>query len=105
MTALEEKVKEKVNAIIDPETGLSFQEMRLIKELKEKEPGVVRIVFRPSSPICPIALKLAYDIKDVAMKVEGVNKAVVYCRDHLMQETINSIINAPVTTSTAITKK
>jgi metal-sulfur cluster biosynthetic enzyme len=103
MTPLEEKVRAKVNTIIDPETGLTFGEMKLIKELKEKEPGVVRIIFRPSSPICPIALKLAYDIKDVAMKVDGVNKAVVHCRDHLMQETINSIINAPATTSTATT--
>jgi len=94
MKVLEEKVREKVNVIIDPETGLSFGEMKLIRGLKENEPGVVRIDFRPSSPICPIALKLALDIRDAALKVEGVNKALVCCQEHIMQETINKIVNS-----------
>lgn len=93
MTALEEKVRERVSSIIDPETGLTFGEMKLIRELKEKELGVIRIDFRPTSPFCPIALKFAVDIKDAALKVKGVNKALVYCKGHIMEEAINRIIN------------
>jgi len=28
------------------------------------------------------------------LKVEGVNKALVYCQEHIMQETINKIVNS-----------
>ena len=93
LTALEEKVKERINAIIDPETGLPFGEMRLIKKLEEKKPGIIRIVFRPTSPLCPIAVKLAFDIKNEALKVEGVDTVLVYCQDHMMEEMINRIVN------------
>jgi len=93
MMTLEGKVKERLEALIDPETGLAFREMGLIKELKEEKPGVIRIEFRPTSPFCPIALRLANDIKNTAMEVDGVTKALVYCRNHKMGEDINRIIN------------
>jgi len=93
ITTLEEKVRERVDALIDPETGLTFGEMRLIKKLKEEAPGVVRLDFKPTSPFCPIVLKFAADIKDAALRVEEVNKALVYCHSHVMEEKINRIIN------------
>jgi metal-sulfur cluster biosynthetic enzyme len=90
---LEDRVRQVVNAIIDPETGMTFGEMRVIKDLREEDPGVVTIEFKPSSPFCPIALKLALDIKDAALKVGGVNRAVVHCLDHIMQTTIDKTVN------------
>jgi metal-sulfur cluster biosynthetic enzyme len=93
MTVLEEKVRERVNAIIDPETGLTFGEMKLIRDLREKESGVIEIYFRPTSPFCPIAFKFAADIKNAALGVRGVIKVLVYCQDHVMGETINRILN------------
>jgi len=56
---LEEKVREAVEKVVDPETGLTFGQMRMITNVKEEEPGVVKIDFVPSSPFCPIAFKLA----------------------------------------------
>jgi metal-sulfur cluster biosynthetic enzyme len=67
--------------------------MKLIRELKENEPGVVRIVFRSTSPFCPIALKLAADIKNAASRITGVNRVLVYCEGHIMEEKINRTIN------------
>jgi metal-sulfur cluster biosynthetic enzyme len=99
MTALEEKVRKRVNAIVDPETGLTFGEMKLITELKERDPGVIRIDFRPTSSFCPIALKFALDIKDTTLKVDGVEKALVYCQGHMIEEEINRIINEGETDS------
>jgi metal-sulfur cluster biosynthetic enzyme len=93
MTRLEDRVKEAVNDIVDPETGMTFGEMRLISDLREKESGVVTIDFKPTSPFCAIALKLALDIKSTAYKIEGVKKVFVYCRHHVMEETINKIVN------------
>jgi metal-sulfur cluster biosynthetic enzyme len=93
MTRLEDRVREAVNNIVDPETGMTFGEMRLISDLREKESGVVTIDFKPSSPFCPIALKLALDIKSTVSKIEGVKRVLVYCRRHAMEETINRIVN------------
>jgi metal-sulfur cluster biosynthetic enzyme len=93
MTKLEGRVRKAVDEIVDPETGMTFGEMRLISDLSEKETGVVTIDFKPTSPFCPIALKLALDIKSTASKIEGVKRVLVYCRRHAMEETINKIVN------------
>lgn len=93
MTELEYKVREAVGQVVDPETGMTFAEMNMIKSVKEEEPGVVKVEFIPSSPFCPIAFKLASDIKKEALKVAGVKKALVYCRGHMMEDKINEITN------------
>lgn len=93
MTELEDKVREAVGKIIDPETGLSFAEMHMITNVKEEEPGVVKVDFIPSSPFCPIAFKLAADVKNAAQTVAGVKKALVYCRGHMMEQQINEMVN------------
>lgn len=95
MTELEERVREEAEKVVDPETGLTFGQMKMITDVKEEDPGVVKIDFRPSSPFCPIAFKLAMDIKKAAEGVQGIKKALVYCRGHTMEETINKTVNKP----------
>lgn len=93
MTDLEEKVREAVGKVVDPETGMTFAEMQMIKTVKEEQPGVFKIEFVPSSPFCPIAFKLAADIRNAAATVLGVKKALVYCRGHMMEQQINEQTN------------
>jgi len=93
LTELEDKVREAVGKVVDPETGLTFAEMHMIKNVKEEESGVVEVDFIPSSPFCPIAFKLAMDVKNEALKVADVKKALVYCRGHTMEQQINEMIN------------
>jgi len=93
MTELENKVQAELEKIIDPETGLTFGQMKMITGLKEVEPGVMKIDFVPSSPFCPIAFKLALDVKRAAEKIEGVEKAYVYCHGHMMEKAINKMVN------------
>ena len=93
MTDLEERVRDEVGKVLDPETGMSFAEMQMISNVKEEEPGIVKIEFIPTSPFCPIAFKLATDIKRAAQKVQGVTKALVYCRGHTMEQQINEMTN------------
>jgi len=93
MTDLEDKIREEVGKVVDPETGLSFAEMHMIKGVKEEEPGVVKVEFIPSSPFCPIAFKLAMDVRNAALKVAGIKKVVVYCRGHMMEQQINEMVN------------
>lgn len=93
MTELEDKVREAVGQVVDPETGMTFAEMQMIANVKEEESGVLKVEFVPSSPFCPIAFKLAADIKGAAMKVVGVKKALIYCRGHMMEQQINDMTN------------
>lgn len=92
MTNLD-KVREAVGKVQDPETGLTFAQMDMITKVEETEPGVFKIDFRPTSPFCPIAFKLAADIKAAALSVKGAKKALVYCRGHTMEEAINKSVN------------
>jgi metal-sulfur cluster biosynthetic enzyme len=95
LTDLEKKVREEVEKGVDPETGLTFGQMKMITDVKEQKPGVVKVDFVPSSPFCPIAFKLASDVKKAAEKVQGIKKALVYCHGHNMEEEINRMINKP----------
>lgn len=93
MTELEDKVREAVGKVVDPETGLTFADMQMITNVKEENSGVVKVEFVPSSPFCPIAFKLAMDIKKAALTVAGVKKALIYCHGHMMEQQINEATN------------
>ena len=93
LTKIEDSVRAEVESLIDPETGLTFGEMKLVTNIKEQDAGVVKIDFVPTSPYCPVAFKFAMDIKKVASKVEGVKQALVYCHGHAMEEAINKVTN------------
>jgi len=93
LTELETRVKNEVEKIIDPETGLTFGQMSLIQSVEEQEQGVVKIDFVPTSPFCPIAFKFAMDIKTTAKKVVGIKKALVYVHGHNMEQAINQTVN------------
>ena len=95
MTDLEKKVREEVEKVVDPETGLTFGQMKMITDVREQKSGVVKVDFVPSSPFCPIVFKLASDVKKAAEKVNGIKKALVYCHGHNMEEEINRMINKP----------
>lgn len=93
MTELEKKVVEKINKLIDPETGLTFGDMKLIQSVKETEAGTVKIDFTPTSPVCPIAVQFAIQIRNKARQVAGVKKAIVYCHGHVWEDMINNMVN------------
>jgi metal-sulfur cluster biosynthetic enzyme len=93
LTDLENKVREAVGQVVDPETGMTFADMQMITNVKEEGAGVVKVEFVPSSPFCPIAFKLAQDIRNAALKVAGVKKALIYCHGHMMEQQINEMTN------------
>jgi metal-sulfur cluster biosynthetic enzyme len=96
MTKLENEVLAEVEKIVDFETGLTFGEMKMIRSVKETEAGVVRVDFTPTSPVCPMAAKLAIEVKDRVENIIGVKKAVIYIRGHIMEREINERVNNPL---------
>lgn len=89
---LEKIVREKVGKLIDPETGFTFDEMDVIKDVKV-EGRSVEVVFRPTSPFCPLALRLGLDIRRTVEAIEGVESVRVICIDHFMADAINRVLN------------
>lgn len=73
---MEQLIEERLSEIIDPETGLDIGRMDLVHDL-EVEGGRVTLVFRPTSPVCPMAFKLAADIRDAVLSVPGVSRVTV----------------------------
>jgi len=68
---LREVIETKLSEIIDPGAGLDVFRMGLIRELIVKD-GNVCLVFRPSSPVCPMAFSLAPAIKEAIESIPGV---------------------------------
>ncbi len=62
----------RLSTVIDPETGADVVRMRLIEDLAVDEDGTVCYRFRPSSPLCPIAVPLALAVREAVAGVEGV---------------------------------
>jgi metal-sulfur cluster biosynthetic enzyme len=69
---LRQTIMEKLSTVIDPETGVDVVRMRLIEDLSVEDSGRVKYKFRPSSPLCPIAIPLSITIKQAVAEVEGV---------------------------------
>jgi metal-sulfur cluster biosynthetic enzyme len=69
--SLEQEVSQALQRVIDPETGLSIMRMDLVHDLVVTPEGEVSLVFRPSSPVCPMAYSLANTIKK---SIEGISR-------------------------------
>ncbi|MBN1889911.1 MAG: DUF59 domain-containing protein [Thermoflexales bacterium] len=72
--ALRQAILNRLSSVIDPETGVDVVRMRLIEDLLVEESGRVSYKFRPSSPLCPIAVPLSLAIHAAVAEVEGVTE-------------------------------
>jgi metal-sulfur cluster biosynthetic enzyme len=70
--SLETEVMQALTEVIDPETGLSIMRMDLIHGTEVTTDGSVSLVFRPSSPICPMAYSLGNSIKKRLETLKGI---------------------------------
>ena len=89
---LEEDVIEKLQAVIDPETGIDVYKMNLIENLSVSEEGIAILTFVPSSPFCPLGIQLAFAIKEAVKSVPGVEEVTVTVDNHLQAEAINRML-------------
>jgi metal-sulfur cluster biosynthetic enzyme len=71
------RVRTALAEIIDPETGLSIMRMDLIHDIEVMEDGGVSLLFRPSSPVCPMAYALANSIKQKLERVSEVSSVKI----------------------------
>jgi metal-sulfur cluster biosynthetic enzyme len=89
---VEQAVIKRLQKVIDPETGVDVVRMRLIEDLTVDETGKVRYRFHPSSPLCPIAVPLALQIKEAVAGVEGVAQQEVEVVGYVGAEALNALL-------------
>ena len=90
--SMEDRVKQRLKMVIDPETGIDVVEMDLVRSLSATDDGKVEVEFRPSSFVCPLALDLAQEIRQSLKEVEGVKSVRVEVTDCLWADEINQAI-------------
>jgi len=94
---LEQAIVKRLRDVIDPETGVDVVRMRLIEELDvDGESGRVRYRFRPSSPLCPLAVHLALGIRDAVAGVPGVTEQEIEVVGYVGADELNSLLREAV---------
>jgi metal-sulfur cluster biosynthetic enzyme len=90
---LKEAIVERLREVIDPETGVDVVRMRLIEELDvDGDTGRVRYKFRPSSPLCPLAVHLALAIRDAVAEVPGVTEQQIEVVGYVGSDDLNALL-------------
>ena len=92
-TVLKEAITTRLRSVIDPETGADVVRMQLVLDLQVDDGGVVSYTFRPSSPVCPIAVYLAKEIKKAVAEVPGVEKQNITVVDYVAADKLTELIN------------
>ena len=88
-------VLSKLKEVIDPETGVDVIRMQLVQDLTLDDEGNLSYTFRPSSPLCPIAIHLAMSIQEAIKKVPGFASQRVTVVDYIQADMLNEILNSP----------
>ena len=90
---LEQAIVERLREVIDPETGVDIVRMRLIEELRvDGESGRVSYRFRPSSPLCPLAVHLALGIREAVAEVPGVGEQEIEVVGYVGAQELNALL-------------
>ena len=91
--ALKSQVAESLGQVIDPETGVDVMRMRLIEDLTvDAQSGAVSYKFRPSSPLCPLAVHLALSIRQAVAQVPGVAEQEIEVVGYVGAEELNALL-------------
>jgi metal-sulfur cluster biosynthetic enzyme len=91
--ALRQAIVNHLSTVIDPETGVDVIRMRLVEALNVDDEGQVSYTFRPSSPLCPIAVFLVMRIKAAVAEVKGVSEQTIKVAGYVQAEELTELIN------------
>jgi len=91
---VENAILERLKTVIDPETGTDILHIRLVQDLQVNENGHVSYIFRPSSPLCPVAAPLAMSIIEAVREVPGVSSQDVTVVGYVYAGELNETLRA-----------
>ena len=83
----------RLQSVLDPETGADVIRMRLIEDIDVDENGRASYTFRPSSPLCPLAVFLTKEIKKAVSEVPGITGQHITVKGYVEAEELTKLIN------------
>ena len=89
---LRERIIQTLKEVIDPGTLTDVISMGLIKNLNVTEDSEVSLEFQPSSPVCPLVIPLALDIKKALKSLAEIKSLELKVVDHQMASEVNSYL-------------
>ncbi|MGB6068221.1 MAG: iron-sulfur cluster assembly protein [Desulfomonilaceae bacterium] len=98
-SGIEEEVRQALGQVIDPETGLSIMRMELIHNIEANPDGSVSLIFRPSSPVCPLAYSLANSVKKKVEAIKHVKSVKITVENFERAEHLEGLLNSAETSS------
>lgn len=84
LKSLEDNILKAINNAVDPATGLTFAEMKIVVNVKEVTPGFVQIEFIPS--FCPIAAEFTMYIKNATKQIPCVEQTLIRCHGQVCED-------------------
>ena len=93
---LQQAIIDRLRSVIDPETRADVVRMRLVEDLSVDHVGQVSYTFRPSSPLCPIAVFLVEQIKQAVAEVPGVTAQQITVKGYVAAEELTKLINKEI---------
>jgi len=87
----QKQVIARLKEIIDPHTNVSVYDMGLVSELEVTKDSV-SLVFRPTSPFCPLGMHLASNMKRRIMDIKGVKSVKITVVGHVQESIINETL-------------
>lgn len=89
---LKAAILEKLSGVIDPETGMDVIRMQLVLDLEVDAEKNVSYKFRPSSPLCPIAVPLAVSILEAIQEIKEVRQQEIEVIDYIQADQLNQML-------------
>ncbi|MHB8547460.1 MAG: metal-sulfur cluster assembly factor [Nitrosotalea sp.] len=91
---LRRQIFDELTKVVDPEINVSIMELELVDNIDIVE-SEVKIDLHLTSPFCPaiFGFKIAQDVHDNLLKIDGINDVKVNVSNHFMAEAINNQVN------------
>jgi len=91
---LMQAVQDRLALVLDPETGIDVLRMGLVRDMQIDAQGKITYIFRPSSPICPIAVPLALSIIQAIAEVPGITGQDITVIDYIQAEELTKTLRS-----------
>ncbi|TRZ78750.1 MAG: DUF59 domain-containing protein [Nitrosopumilales archaeon] len=92
---LRRQIFDELTKVVDPEINVSIMELELVDNVDIIGPEV-KIDLHLTSPFCPaiFGFKIAQDVHDNVLKIDGIDDVKVNVSNHFMAEAINNQVNS-----------
>jgi len=94
-TDLRRQIFDELTKIVDPEINVSIMELELVDNI-DISGSAVKVDLHLTSPFCPaiFGFKIAQDVHDNLLKIDGIDDVNINVSNHFMAEAINNQVNS-----------